>query len=298
MNITYNDEQRRIKVPAAAKKLLREALQAVAELHALPDNTEVDITIVDDKAIHQINKEYRQVDRPTDVLSFAFDESADEEPEIHDNPEAHLLGNIIISAETARRQGQEYGHGFNRELAYLAVHGCLHLLGYDHMQPKEKAVMRAEEEKALQKIQLSQQDMAAAVVDAKTVKKLVRLAKKARENAYAPYSKFKVGAAVLTYSGTTFTGCNVENSSYGLTCCAERNAIFNAVGAGAQDLYCLCVLAETKEPVAPCGACRQVMSEFGVEWVIMANTAGATKIVPLADLLPYGFTKQALKKVR
>ena len=128
------------------------------------------------------------------------------------------------------------------------------------------------------------------------MRKLVRLAQKAREHAYAPYSKFKVGAVVLTQSGKTFTGCNVENSSYGLTCCAERNAIFNAVGAGAQDLFCLCVLADTPEPVAPCGACRQVMSEFGVEWVIMANSAGATKTVPLADLLPYSFTKQALKR--
>jgi homotetrameric cytidine deaminase/rRNA maturation RNase YbeY len=298
MNITYNDEQKKIKIPAAAKKLLQAALQAVADLHALPDSTEVDITIVDDQTIHQINREYRQVDRPTDVLSFAFDESTGEEPAINDNPEAHLLGNIIISAETTARQGEEYGHGFNRELAYLAVHGCLHLLGYDHMQPKEKAVMRAEEEKALQKIQLSQEDLAAAAVDARTIKKLVRLAKKARENAYAPYSKFKVGAVVLARDGKTFTGCNVENSSYGLTCCAERNAIFQAVGAGAQDLFCLCVLADTQDPVAPCGACRQVMSEFGIEWVVMANAAGETKTVPLADLLPYGFTKQALKKVR
>ena len=147
MNITYNDEQKKIKVPAAAKKLLKAALQAVAELHALPDNTEVDITIVDDQTIHQINKEYRQVDRPTDVLSFAFDESAAEEPEIHDNPEAHLLGNIIISAETAARQGLEYGHGFNRELAYLAVHSVLHLLGYDHLdEGPMKAQMRGREE--------------------------------------------------------------------------------------------------------------------------------------------------------
>ena len=298
MNINYNDEQKKIKIPVAAKKLLQAALQAVADLHALPDSTEVDITIVDDKTIHQINREYRQVDRPTDVLSFAFDESTGDEPEINDNPEAHLLGNIIISAETTARQGEEYGHGFNRELAYLAVHGCLHLLGYDHMKPKEKAVMRAEEEKALQKIKLSQEDLAAAAVDVRTIKKLVRLAKQARENAYAPYSKFKVGAVVLTRNGKTFTGCNVENSSYGLTCCAERNAIFQAVGAGAQDLFCLCVLADTQEPVAPCGACRQVMSEFGIEWVVMANCAGATKTVPLADLLPYGFTKQALKKVR
>lgn len=292
MNITYNNEQKKIKIPAAAKKLLIAALQAVADLHSLPDNTEVDITIVDDETIHQINKEYRQVDRPTDVLSFAFDEGVEDEPEVNDSPEQHLLGNIIISAETTSRQGKEYGHGFNRELAYLAVHGCLHLLGYDHMKPQEKEIMRAQEEKALQKIKMSQQDLAEEAVNAKMIKKLLQKALKARENAYAPYSKFKVGAAVLTRDGDIFTGCNIENSSYGLTICAERNAIFQAVGAGEQDILCLCVVADTTNPVSPCGACRQVMAEFGIEWVIMANCAGKTKTVPLADLLPYGFSKK------
>jgi homotetrameric cytidine deaminase/rRNA maturation RNase YbeY len=295
MNITYSNEQKKVKIPQTAEKLLLAALEAVGELHALSANTEVDVTIVTDKEIHKINKAYRNVDRPTDVLSFAFDETDGEEPELLGNLKIHLLGNIIISAETALRQGKEYGHGISRELAYLAVHGCLHLLGYDHMVAKDKAVMRKQEELALKKIKLSQEDLDTPAMDKRVQKKLWRLAVKAREHAYAPYSKFKVGAAVLTADGKIFTGCNVENASYGLTCCAERNTMFAAVGEGAREFTCLCVVADTKEPVLPCGACLQVLAEFKVAQILLANCAGALKLVKLADLLPYGFGKAALQ---
>ena len=100
---------------------------------------------------------YRHVDRPTDVLSFALDEGGEDEPELLDAPEEHLLGDIIISAETAQRQGEEFGHGLTREVVYLAVHGLLHLLGYDHMTEEDKVVMRAKEEEALREIELSEE---------------------------------------------------------------------------------------------------------------------------------------------
>lgn len=95
--------------------------------------------------------------------------------------------------------------------------------------------------------------------------KLLAAARAARDNAYAPYSKFKVGAAVETVDGEIFTGCNIENASYGLTCCAERNAVFAAVCSGVRRFKTLCVVADTDEPVAPCGACRQVLAEFPFE---------------------------------
>ena len=95
--------------------------------------------------------------------------------------------------------------------------------------------------------------------------KLLAAAQAARDNAYAPYSKFKVGAAVETVDGEIFTGCNIENASYGLTCCAERNAVFAAVCSGVRRFKTLCVVADTDEPVAPCGACRQVLAEFPFE---------------------------------
>lgn len=126
-------------------------------------------------------------------------------------------------------------------------------------------------------------------------KKLLAAALAARENAYAPYSKFKVGAAVETADGHIFTGCNVENASYGLTCCAERNAVFAAIGTGARSFKALCVVADTEEPVAPCGACRQVLAEFPFEKIILANCKGLTKIMTVAELLPYGFGPEALE---
>ena len=129
-------------------------------------------------------------------------------------------------------------------------------------------------------------------------KKLLAAALAARENAYAPYSKFKVGAAVETADGHIFTGCNVENASYGLTCCAERNAVFAAIGSGARSFKALCVVADTEEPVAPCGACCQVLAEFPFEKIILANCKGLTKIMTVAELLPYGFGPEALELER
>ncbi|WP_455657059.1 cytidine deaminase [Phascolarctobacterium sp.] len=126
-------------------------------------------------------------------------------------------------------------------------------------------------------------------------KKLLAAALAARENAYAPYSKFKVGAAVEIADGHIFTGCNVENASYGLTCCAERNAVFAAIGSGARSFKALCVVADTEEPVAPCGACRQVLAEFPFEKIILANCKGLTKVMTVAELLPYGFGPEALE---
>ena len=136
---------------------MQDGLNAVAKLHDLDDMTEVDITIVDDEEIHQLNRDYRNVDRPTDVLSFALDEDDEDEPELMEG-QPHLLGDIIISAETATRQAEEFGHGLEREIVYLAVHGLLHLLGYDHMVEEDKVIMRAKEEEALSAINLSEEN--------------------------------------------------------------------------------------------------------------------------------------------
>lgn len=137
---------------------LQEGLQAIARLNNLPADGEVDVTIVDDAEIHVLNRDYRQMDKPTDVLSFALDdELEDDEPDFIGGPQEHLYGDIIISAETAQRQADEYGHGLEREMVYLAVHGMFHLLGYDHMAEDEKAIMRVKEEEALRAIGLAEE---------------------------------------------------------------------------------------------------------------------------------------------
>ena len=119
---------------------------------------------------------------------------------------------------------------------------------------------------------------------------LVAAAWQAREQAYAPYSGFAVGAAVPTGAGHIYSGCNIENASYGLTNCAERTAIFQAVAHGERQLVRMAICAETAEPVAPCGACRQVMLEFGPDMeLVLVNGAGKQILTTVQELLPYSF---------
>ena len=123
---------------------------------------------------------------------------------------------------------------------------------------------------------------------------LIEVARKYREKAYVPYSKFKVGAAVLTKSGKTYGGCNVENASYPVTNCAERTAIFKAVSEGELEMEAIAIIADTDGPCSPCGACRQVMAEFRIPRIIMTNLKGNTKVVSLDELLPYAFSDKDL----
>jgi cytidine deaminase len=126
------------------------------------------------------------------------------------------------------------------------------------------------------------------------MEELIKAAAAARDKAYAPYSRFKVGAAVLGESGRIYTGCNIENASYGLTNCAERTAIFKAVAEGERKLTTLAVIADTHRPTAPCGACLQVMVEFGISKVILGSINGQMKTISMDELLPYSFNKNDL----
>ena len=121
--------------------------------------------------------------------------------------------------------------------------------------------------------------------------RLVEEAKKVREFAHSPYSKIKIGAAVLAQSGEIYRGCNIENTVYSLTNCAERTAIFNALAAGEDQLTTLAIVSDTARPIPPCGACRQVMQEFNISEVILCNVAGSCRSFTLPELLPYGFSQ-------
>lgn len=116
-------------------------------------------------------------------------------------------------------------------------------------------------------------------------KALEEKAWKVRERAYAPYSGFAVGAVVVSEDGQVFEGCNVENLSYGLTMCAERVAIGSAVAAGVTKIAAVVVVADTKEPISPCGACRQVLAEFGDPEVLLVGQTGSERLT-ISDLLP------------
>ena len=127
-----------------------------------------------------------------------------------------------------------------------------------------------------------------------TDKDLVARAAEFRARSYAPYSGFAVGAALLAKSGRVYGGVNVENASYPVGICAERTAIAAAVTAGEREFEALAVIADSLEPCAPCGMCRQVLVEFPIARVILANTAGDLRVLTPAELLPFAFGAAAL----
>lgn len=254
----------------------------------------VSVRLCDDAAIHEINREYRDTDRATDVLSFPTVNypkgvtagHADKllRRELDDELDACMLGDLIISVPHVLAQAQEYGHSPEREAAYLLVHGICHLMGYDHMVEDEKREMRAMEEKILNAVGMSR-DGDGQVSD----EALLALARAAMKRSYSPYSKYKVGAALLCADGRVFQGCNIENASFGLTNCAERTAMFKAISEGATEFTTITIAAEGSAPW-PCGACRQVLNEFAPGIRVMVTWGdGQVDEAPLTALLPYGF---------
>jgi cytidine deaminase len=130
--------------------------------------------------------------------------------------------------------------------------------------------------------------MTSVVVEQASHDGLLTVARAAAQTAYAPYSRFAVGAAVLSGSGAVFAGCNVENAAYGLTVCAERGAISAMVLAGETAVRSVAIIGLQASPCFPCGACRQVLAEFGCEEVVVEQDGGA-RAYPFAEILPHGF---------
>lgn len=129
------------------------------------------------------------------------------------------------------------------------------------------------------------------------LQKLLAAAQQAKTRACAPYSRFYVGAALLTASGKIYDGCNIESSSFGLTCCAERVALYKALSEGEKEFVRIVVCAETEEFCSPCGACRQVLWDYAKNIaVILMNASGATKTLSLRELLPEAFDDRLLTR--
>lgn len=139
-------------IPEDFERLIEDCARAALEEEEISEDAEVSVTLVDNTRIRELNKEFREIDRETDVLSFPMgDESFDVDPET----DAILLGDIVISVEKAKAQAGEYGHSFRREMAFLLTHSLFHLLGYDHMTPEDEEEMFAKQEKVLGKLGIS-----------------------------------------------------------------------------------------------------------------------------------------------
>ncbi|MGM9951251.1 MAG: rRNA maturation RNase YbeY [Lysinibacillus sp.] len=147
LNIDFLDETNEVKEEHIA--LVEKLLQHAAKVEGIEEGSEVSITFVTNEAIHEINREYRDKDQPTDVISFALEEMGEGEVEIIGEGIPRVLGDIIISTDRTREQAEEYGHSFERELGFLAVHGFLHLLGYDHMNEADEKEMFGKQDEIL-----------------------------------------------------------------------------------------------------------------------------------------------------
>ena len=284
--------------PTSRMHLLADCCQ-VTECFPLP--SAVHVILTDDMAIRQANTALRRIDRATDVLSFPMSSyppgktARDCMPLLRKEYDPDVggifLGDILISWEHVLTQSKEYGHSAQREFSYLFTHGLFHLLGYDHMNPIQQKEMRLMEEKSLQLAGISRDSASAPPLD----EELLSLARLAMQRSYCPYSRFKVGACLLSTDGRIFQGCNIENASFGLTNCAERTALFKAVSEGVRDFTVIAIAAEDAAPY-PCGACRQVLNEFAPDIRILL-TWGEDRVVrtTLPELLPHGFGPKELQ---
>ncbi len=257
------------------------------------------VRIVDDEQIRSLNLLHRGIDSPTDVLSFptvtyptgktARDCPRRVSREYDPVMGCANLGDCVINLGRARSQADEYGHSLQRELGYLTAHSAFHLMGYDHMNEEEKAVMRSMEERALSAVGITREG------EAPSHEQLFKLACEAMRNSYSPYSHFKVGACILTEDGRTFKGCNFENASYGASICAERCAASCAIAAGARRFAAIAIVGSTA-PAWPCGICRQVLREFSDSSlpVIVGQFGKGFAVKTLGELLPESFGPEDL----
>lgn len=154
MPLLVDNDQDQVRIPPGLLDKLEAVLAEVTLSEGLEPEVEISLLFVDDRRIAELNRQYRNHDCSTDVLAFAMRERTESEPEILDPAGDFLLGDVVISLETALRQSAEYGHSLEREVAYLFLHGVLHLLGYDHEEEQARQEMRAKEENILNRLAL------------------------------------------------------------------------------------------------------------------------------------------------
>ncbi len=275
--------------PAGANtlSLLKRAAEAALAREGVEKKVYVHVLLTDDEGIRTYNARFRGLDRATDVLSFpavpytpectcaCHPEWLDEEYDVE--YDACFLGDILISIPHMAAQAREYGHSEARETAYLMTHAMFHLMGYDHIEKEDQIRMRRMEEESIRRFLPGPEE-----------EKMLEMAREAMKQSYSPYSHYAVGACVKCSDGTLYTGCNIENASFGATNCAERTAIFKAVSEGKRSFESIAIASGPSAPW-PCGICRQVMNEFSPGMLVMVTWDGGFDSAPLAALLPHGF---------
>ena len=271
---------------------MQEAADECLRAEGIPLPCSITVCLCDDDYIQDINRQFRDTDRSTDVLSFpsvSYPSGCTAgsctkllRQEYDADSGTCFLGDLFISVPHVVAQADEYGHSVLREAVYLLVHGVCHLMGYDHIENKDKEEMRQMEEKILSSVNVLRNSPAG-----NSDETLLALARDAMKRSYSPYSSYPVGAALLCTDGRIFQGCNVENASFGLSNCAERTAVFKAVSEGAVSFEAIAIAAKTK--AWPCGACRQVLNEFSPGMRVLVTWDNHVEEMNLSDLLPGGF---------
>lgn len=269
------------------KPLFEKTFDHVLERLERFETCEVSLSLVTDEEQRELNRTYRQIDRTTDVLTFAYLEDGDEADR---NLPMTDLGTITISPTVARRQAKEFAHPLERELAFLFIHGLLHIFGYDHVQEDEAKVMFDLQNSLLNSLEYDFYT---------NLPRLKKELKKAQENAVATYSHFRVGAVVVTKDGHYIPGFNIENASYPATICAERVALAAAYSRGYRkdDIASLGCLTDSHRVGTCCGVCRQVMAELmpmNAPVYIFSSDLKDQLFTTVKDLLPSAFTMEDL----
>lgn len=242
---------------------------------------EISLSLVSEEERHRLNLQYRKQDRPTDVLTFAYREA----DFVKDEPVVDL-GSIILCPRVGRKQAKAFKHPYERERAFLFIHGLLHAFGYDHHGPKEEADKR---------FALQNQILNTLPYDFYTdLSKVKKLLKEAQARSYSPYSEFRVGAVVMTKDGKYHKGFNIENSSTPLGICGERVALFSTYARGyhKDDIASLSLITDAKNIGSPCGGCRQVRSELRNPYCpvyIYNSDESKVRKTTVGELLPYSF---------
>ena len=266
---------------------IEKAIKTALSFFDMGNGYQVSVSFVDKDEIHKLNREFRNTDRVTDVLSFPMEEV--------DPRGVNILGDIVICMEQAECQAEEFGHSVVREVAYLSVHSVLHLLGYDHEREEDKLEMRAMEKQIMKKLGIFKDEKK---MDSNVKDELIEIAVKMKDMAYCPYSKHHVGAAILASSGKIYSGCNVENASYGGTICAERTAAVKAVSEGETEFLAVAIACSGPSPAYPCGICRQFLNEFIEHDIPFYMLDGDNNMVEesFASLYPHGFKKKDMNE--